>query len=207
VANAEVLLLGPERILVDADRKTWFVFEGEKSPGPPSTRTNKQGEFSIRRQKDKADRVAVIGNDPLFWVVSRKRLPRGDDIEIRMPPSGSIEIDCNLPGKAAKQPLMIQLRALDDTEWDTDVLRFHETVFSVPNPGRTVVEHVPPGLYSVERDQLVQTGNSFLMNLSDRQLVKVEASRRAAARFERKVGRPLTGGCAGSRRSSCATPW
>src|SRR5262249_14734338 len=42
VANAEVLLLGPERIIVDADRKNWFVFEGEKSPGPPSKRTNER---------------------------------------------------------------------------------------------------------------------------------------------------------------------
>ena len=30
VANAEVLLLGEERILVDADRRTWFVPEEEK---------------------------------------------------------------------------------------------------------------------------------------------------------------------------------
>jgi RNA polymerase sigma factor (sigma-70 family) len=194
VANAEVLLLGPERILVDADRKTWFVFEGEKSPGPPSARTNKQGVFSIGRKQGKADRLAVISDDPLFRAVSRKSLPRGDDVEVKLPPSGSIAIDCNLPSKAAKQPLMIHLRARGGAEWDGDVLRFHEAAFSVPNPGRTVVEHLPPGIYSVERDQLVQTGSSSnLMNLSDRQLVTVEANKRAAVRFERKVGRPLTG--------------
>jgi RNA polymerase sigma factor (sigma-70 family) len=193
VANAEVLLLGPERILVDADRKTWFVFEGDKSPGPPSTRTNKQGEFRIQRHKGKADRLAVIADDPLFWVVPRKSLARGDDLDIKLPPSGSIAINCNLPGKAAKQPVMIELRTFDDVNWDSDALRFHEGEFSVPNPGETIVEHLPPGVYSVERDQQVRTGNSIQMNPADRQLARVEANRRAAIRFEHKVGRPLTG--------------
>ena len=30
VANAEVLLLGEERLIVDADRRTWFVANAEK---------------------------------------------------------------------------------------------------------------------------------------------------------------------------------
>jgi thiol-disulfide isomerase/thioredoxin len=193
VANAEVLLLGPERIIVDADRKTWFVIEGEKSPGPPSTRTNERGEFRIRRQEGDADRVAVIADDPLFWVVPRKGLARGDGIDIKLPPSGSIAVRCDLPGKAARQPVMIELRTFDGVKWDADVLRFHEAEFSVPNPGETVFEHLPPGVYSVERDEQVPTGSSALMNQADRQLTKVEANRRAAIRFEHKVGRPLTG--------------
>jgi RNA polymerase sigma factor (sigma-70 family) len=194
VANAEVLLLGAERIIVDADRKSWFVLEGEKSPGPPSTRTNKQGEFSIRRPKENADRLAVIADDPLFWVVSRKSLARGDGIDIKLPPSGSIAVHCNLPGKAAKQPVMIELRTLDGVTWESDFLRFHEAEFSVPNPGEAVFEHLPPAVYSVERDEQVRTGrNSVQMNPADRQLAKVEANRRAAIRFEHKVGRPLKG--------------
>jgi RNA polymerase sigma factor (sigma-70 family) len=194
VADAEVLLLGPERILVEADRKTWFVVEGEKSPGPPSTRTNRRGEFSIKRQKEEANRLAVIADDPLFWVVSRKSLARADDIEIKLPSSGSIAINCNLPGKAAKQPVMIVLRTFDGTEWDTDALRFHEGEFSVPNPGETVFEHLPPAVYSVERDEQVRTSsNTVLMNLADRQLAKVAANQRVAIRFEHKVGRPLKG--------------
>ena len=32
--NALMKLLGPERIMVDAERKTWFVFQGEKAPRP-----------------------------------------------------------------------------------------------------------------------------------------------------------------------------
>jgi thiol-disulfide isomerase/thioredoxin len=193
VANAEVLLLGPERIIVDADRKTWFVIEGDKSPGPPSARTNVRGEFSIQRQKGKADRLAVIADDPLFWVVSRKSLARGDDVEIKLPPSGSIAINCNLPGKAPKQPVMIQLQRLDGGDWESDILRFHEAEFSMANPGETAFEHLPPGDYSVERDEQVPTKNSVLMNQADRQLAKVEANKRAAIRFERKVGHPLMG--------------
>jgi RNA polymerase sigma factor (sigma-70 family) len=194
VANAEVLLLGPERIIVDAPRKTWFVIEGEKSPGPPSARTDKQGEFRIQRPKENADRLVVIADDPLFWVVWRKNLAHGDGIDIKLPASGSIAVNCNLPGKAAKQPVMIELRTVDGVTWETDILRFHEAEFSVPNPGDAVFEHLPPGIYSVERDQLVPSGsNSMQMNLSDRQLVKVEANKRAAIRFERKVGRRLTG--------------
>jgi RNA polymerase sigma factor (sigma-70 family) len=194
VANAEVLLLGPERIIVDADRKTWFVFEGDRSPGPPSARTNQQGKFRIRRQQGKADRLAVIADDPLFWVVSRKSLARGDELDIRLPPSGSVAVHCDLPGKAAKQPVMIVLRTFDGVEWDADALRFHEGMFSVPNPGETVFEHLPPAVYSVERGEKVQTGsNHVLLNLADRQLTKVEANQRAAVRFEHRVGRPLAG--------------
>ena len=167
VANAEVLLLGSERIIVDAERKTWFVFEGEKAPGPPSARTNARGEFSIQRQKGKADRLAVIAADPLFWVVSRKSLPRGNEIEIKLPPSGGIAINCNLPGKAAKQPLIIELRTFDGVGWDIDVLRFLHGERTVPNPGETVFERLPPGIYAVERDQQVRTGNSIQMNILD----------------------------------------
>jgi thiol-disulfide isomerase/thioredoxin len=186
--------LGPERIVVDADRKTWFVIEGEKSPGPPSTRTNKQGEFRIQRQKETADRLAVIADDPLFWVVSRKSLARADDVELKLPSSGGIAVNCNLPGKAAKQPVMIVLRTFDGAEWDTDALRFHEEQFSVPNPGEVVFEHLPPAVYSVERDEQVRTSsNTVLMNLADRQLAKVEANQRVGIRFEHKVGRPLKG--------------
>jgi RNA polymerase sigma factor (sigma-70 family) len=48
VVNAEVLLLGKERLYVDADRRTWFMPGGEKDqPSPPSTRTNAKGEFTI----------------------------------------------------------------------------------------------------------------------------------------------------------------
>jgi RNA polymerase sigma factor (sigma-70 family) len=194
VADAEVLLLGPERIIVDADRKNWFVIEGEKAPGPPSVRTDAQGKFRIQREKGKADRLAVIAEDPLFWVVSRKDLARGDDLELRLPPVGSLAIRCNLPGKAAPQPVIIMLRTFDGVHWDTDALRFHSTSFSVPNPGERVFEHLPPALYAVERDEQVSTGsNSVLMNLADRQLTKVEANQQATLRFEHKVGRPLVG--------------
>jgi RNA polymerase sigma factor (sigma-70 family) len=194
VANADVLLLGPERIMVEANRKTWFVFEGDRSAGPPSTRTNSRGHFSIQRLKSKADRLAVIADDPLFWVISRKSLARGDEIEIKLPPSGSLAIHCNLPSKAAKQPVMIVLRTFDGVAWDTDALRFHCGEFAVPNPGEAVFEHLPPAVYSVERSEEVRTGsNSVLMNLADRQSAKVKPGKRAVIRFEHKVGHPLVG--------------
>jgi hypothetical protein len=181
VANAEVLLLGPERIMVEANRKTWFAIEGDKSASPPSTRTNRRGEFSIQRQKTKADRLAVIADDPLFWVVSRKSLARGEDIEIKLPPSGSLAINCNLPGKAAKQPVMIVLRTFDGVEWDTDALRFHCGEVAVPNPGETVFEHLPPAVYSVERNEEVRTGSSSVsMNLATRPVTVVPAGQAVA---------------------------
>ena len=39
IANAEVLLLGKERIIVDADRRTWFVPEREDPAPRPHGRT------------------------------------------------------------------------------------------------------------------------------------------------------------------------
>lgn len=195
VSNAEVLLLGEESILVDAERRTWFVSQGEKDhPAPPSTRTNQKGEFRIERKKGTADRLVVIANDPLMWVVPRKSLARGDDVEIRLPVSGSLAINCDLPGKAAKQPVEIESRTLEGMGWSNDVLRFHFSSFSVANPGETVFEHLPPGQYAVDRYQQTPTGkNKVLGTDSDRQLAKVEPSQRATIRFDRKVGRPLKG--------------
>jgi RNA polymerase sigma factor (sigma-70 family) len=193
VANAEVLLLGTERIMVEGERKTWFVFEGEKSGRPPSVRTNARGEFRIQRSKGNADRLAVISADPLLWVVARKSLPHGNNLEIKLPPSGNLSIHCDLPGKAAKLPVLLNLRTFG-VEWDSDSLRFNEVDDSLLNPGDTVFKHLPPGIYAVEWDQQVPTGNDGVgMNLSDRQLVKVESSKTAVIRFQRKLGRPLSG--------------
>jgi RNA polymerase sigma factor (sigma-70 family) len=195
VANAAVLLLGEEHIMVDAERRIWFVFPLAKDGlKPPSTRTDKDGGFSIERKKGAADRLAVIADDPLFWVMARKSLTRDGPVEIKLPPAGSIAIHCDLPGKPAKQPVMIQLRTWDGVDWDTDVLRFHMSSYSVTNPGETVFEHLPPGKYAVEREQETPSGNrSVLLTAADRQLVKVEPEQRATVRFERKRGRPLTG--------------
>ncbi len=105
VADAEILLLGKERIFVDADRRTWFVFPREKDDEkPPSTKTNAKGEFTIERKKGTANRLAVIAHDPLFWVVSRKTLPRRVDVEIKLPQAGSLEVTCDLPRKAPNSP-------------------------------------------------------------------------------------------------------
>jgi RNA polymerase sigma factor (sigma-70 family) len=195
VPNAEVLLLGEEKLLVDAERRTWFVPGNEKSlPTPPSTRTNQKGEFRIERRKGPANRLAVISTDPLFWVVTRKSLPQGDNVEIKLPVSGSLAIHCDLPSKAPKQPVEIESRILEGVGWSADVLRFHFSTFSVTNPGETVFEHLPPGQYVVQRYQQIPMGkNSTLACDCDRQLAKVASNHRAAVRFERKIGRPLEG--------------
>jgi RNA polymerase sigma factor (sigma-70 family) len=180
VANAEVLLLGAEQIMVDADRRAWFVVPTEKGklPDPPTTRTNEKGEFSIERSRGPANRLAVISSDPRFWVVSRKSLPRGDNVVIKLPPAGSLALHCDLPGKPPKQPVLIQLQTFDDVDWHIDRLRFHSAFFSAKNPGETVFEHLPPGRYSVERNQEVPVGEGqMLMNLADRQLAKVESDK------------------------------
>jgi RNA polymerase sigma factor (sigma-70 family) len=195
VAQAEVLLLGEERLFVDADRRNWFVLDAPKDqPKPPSTRTDAKGEFRIKRDKGTADRLAVIAEDPLLWVVSRKSLGPGEPVEIKLPPSGSLAITCALPGKAAKQPVEIELRTFDGASWNKNVLRFHESVFAVPNPGERVFDHLPPAQYSVERAEETPTGkNSVLMTSADRHLVKVEPNQRATIHFQRKAGRPLVG--------------
>ncbi|HLN26310.1 MAG TPA: sigma-70 family RNA polymerase sigma factor [Gemmataceae bacterium] len=200
VANAEVLLLGKEHIIVDAEPRTWFVREEKDHSdanddlAPPSVRTNAKGEFTIKRNKGTADRLAVIAEDPLLWTISRKNLKQDGYVEIKLPQAGSLAISCNLPGKAAKQPVNIELRTLDGTDWVTDVLRFHSGSFSVKNPGETVFEHLPPGQYAVAREQQTQTGkNTAELTDVDRQLAKVESNKRVTIGFERKIGRPLIG--------------
>lgn len=195
VPNAEILLLGEEAIIVNADRRNWFAMRDEKErPNPPSTRTNQKGEFRIERKKGTADRLAVIAEDPLFWVVARKSLPQGDNIEIKLPVSGRLAIKCDLPGKAPKQPVEIESRTLQGMGWSKDILRFHFGSYSVANPGEAVFEHLPPGEYVAERFQKTPTGKNSVLNTNcDRQLAKVASNQRAAIRFDRKVGRPLTG--------------
>lgn len=191
VADAEVLLLGAERVGVEANR-TWFVVGGGKDlPKPPSVRTDAKGEFSIAREKGSADRIVVIAKAPLFWSVPRKSLNAGGRVEVKLPPPGSLAIRCALPGKAAEQPVMIQLQ---DAGRESDFLRFHCSTYSAPNPGEKVFDQLPPGEYTVERGINTPTGaNAVLLNLADKQLVKVESNKRTTAQFDRKVGRPLTG--------------
>ncbi|HWB13058.1 MAG TPA: M56 family metallopeptidase [Pirellulales bacterium] len=192
VVNAEVLFLGKERVIVEAGRRTWFVPE-RQSPRPPSTRTDKNGAFTITRKQGKADRLGVIADDPLFWVVSRKTLPQGDNVEIKLPAAGSLTVHCDLPRKPPKLPVMIELKTFDHVTWNTDSLRFHMSNFSLDNPGEKVFEHLPPGQYAVQRQEETKVDNGMLMTGADRQLVEIESAKRANIRFERKTGRPLSG--------------
>ncbi len=193
VANAEVLLLGVERVIVDADRRTWFIPE-KQSPRPPSTRTDKDGGFAITRQQGTANRLGVIADDPLFWVVSRESLPQDDHVEVRLPAAGSLAVACDLPGKPSQLPVMIELKTFKGASGITDSLRFHISNFSVENPGEKSFEHLPPGQYAVQRYQETKTGpRGVLMSGADRQLAEIESAQRATIRFERKTGRPLSG--------------
>ncbi len=193
VANAEVLLLGKERIIVDADRRNWFALD-RQNPAPPSTRTDKGGNFTITRKEGTADRLAVVAEDPLFWVVPRSSLKQPDDVDIRLPESGSLSVQCDIPGKPARLPVMIELKSFDGITWNTDSLRFHCSTFSLINAGETLFEHLPPGQYAVQRYHETKTGgNATLITGADRQLVEIACAKQAAIHFDRKIGRPLSG--------------
>jgi beta-lactamase regulating signal transducer with metallopeptidase domain/thiol-disulfide isomerase/thioredoxin len=193
IVNAEVLLLGNERIIVDADRRNWFVPE-RKDPTPPSTRTDKNGAFAIKRTQGTADRLAVITEDPLFWVVSRARLKQADHVDFTLPPAGSLAILADFPSKPPKLPVMIELKTFNGLDWNTDSLRFHMSSFSLTNPGATVFEHLPPGQYSIQRFEETRTDrNTVSMAGADRRLVTIEWAKRAIIRLERRVGQPLSG--------------
>jgi thiol-disulfide isomerase/thioredoxin len=193
VENAEVLLLGQERIIVDADRRNWFVPERE-SPRPPSTRSDRNGAFKITRERGTADRLAVIAQDPLFWVVSRNRLQQADNVELKLPAAGTIAVQCDLPNKPSKMPVIIELTSFDGVTWHSDSLRFHMSSYSLVNPGEKVFEHLSPGHYAVQLYNEARTGaNSRLLTDMDRQLVEVASEKQSSIRFDRKIGRPLAG--------------
>lgn len=193
VANAEVLLLGEERVIVDSPQKTWFALE-KKTSRPASARTDRDGAFRVTRNDGKSNRLGIIADDPLFWVISRENLGEADNVEIRLPASGSLAVSANFPRQPSKLPVMIELKSFDGKTWNVDNLRFHEHSHSLKNPGETVFEHLPPGHYSVQRYIHTKTGgNSSLMSGADRQLVQIEAAQRSSLRFERSGGQPLAG--------------
>ena len=202
VANAEVILLGEERIIVDIKPlgaqapKSWFAMspKGGQQPKPASTRTDIKGQFSLKRLTGSANRLAVIADDPLFWIVFRNGLPRDGDVKIVLPQSGNLTVHCDLPGKPQKVPLNVQVHTFDELGWDGDFLRFHFADQTVDNPGDAVFENLPPGKCAVERNQMVQFGErSQLINVADRQLVDIESNKAAGVRFEHKIGKPLAG--------------
>jgi thiol-disulfide isomerase/thioredoxin/protocatechuate 3,4-dioxygenase beta subunit len=193
VANAEVLLLGKDRIIVDADRRNWFVPENRNAK-PPSTRSEKNGDFTITNKQGAANRLAIIAEDPLFWVVSRKSLGQADNVEIKLPSAGSLAVHCDLRGKPTRQPVMIELKSFDGVTWNTDSLRFHMSTYKLDNPGETAFDHLPPGHYAVQRYVETKTGaNSVLMTGADRRLVQIESAKQASIHFERLIGQPLSG--------------
>ncbi|MHC5539755.1 M56 family metallopeptidase, partial [Singulisphaera rosea] len=193
IADAEVLLLGEERIIVDADRRNWFVINRE-APSPSSTRTDRDGSFTVTRKQGPANRLAVIAKDPLLWVVPRSGLQQVDKVEVKLPPSSRLAIRSDFPNKPRKLPVMIELKSWDGSAWNADSLRFHMSFFSLNNPGETVFEHLPPGHYTVQRfEETKSSGNSVLMSGADRRLIQIEPAKRALLSLERKLGRPLSG--------------
>lgn len=196
VTNAEVLLLGDERVIVDARSRKWSLVPPNhtRPVAPPTARTNSNGEFSIVQTSGTANRVAIIADNPLLWVVSRQSQQSGENAVIRLPASGSIAVRCDLPGKPATQPIMIMLKTFDGIEWNPDVLRFHWASFAVTNPGETIFEHLPPGTYSVEREQRINIANNEIISAAaDRQLVEVESEKCTIVKIERNNGKPLVG--------------
>ena len=195
IANAEVLMLGEERIIVEADRRTWFVF-GKKLSSPPSVRTDKDGAFTITRKQGTANRLAVIAEDPLFWVVSRNSLTHDGNLELKLPESGSLAVHCNLPDKPSKQ--LVNIERINNNR-DSDVLRFHFASCSVPNPGDRVFEHLPPGRYTLQCFfEPRKDDKSRTISAADLQLADVTPSARAVGSLRAKAGPSTYRSCTGS---------
>ena len=193
--DAEVLLLGNEHIIVDADRRKWFVIERDRrGEALPSAKTDEQGDFTLSTGANSANRIAVISSELLLWVVSRKALTKPDDVLIQLPKPGRLVVHIDLPEKPRKLPVYIELRTFDDADWEPDRLRFHMSTFSVDNPGQRAFENLPPARYSVERANETPTGeHSILMTLCERKLVQVQSGKESDVRFEHEVGTMLSG--------------
>ena len=207
-ADAEVLLLGPQHIIVDADRRKWFVLERKlRDERVPSTQTDEQGAFTLRGGDESADRIAVISPEVLLWVASRKDLGRADDVLIKLPQPGRLAVKMDLPEKPKKHAIHIELRTFDDIDWSPDRLRFHMSTFRVANPGETVFEHLPPARYVVERVEETRMGeHSNLMTMCERQLVAVQSGKQASVHFDHSVGTMVEGHVKGLEEVKLAMP-
>ncbi|WP_397568107.1 thioredoxin-like domain-containing protein [Schlesneria sp. T3-172] len=195
VANAEVILLGEECICVDsnATKRSWFVLE-KKELQPRSAMTDGDGTFSVKREKGSADRIAIIADDPILWIVLRKNLTRNTDLELRLPESGSVVIRYNLPGKPAEQSTRVWMRSLDGATWNQDFLRIEEFQLAVKNPGERVLSKLPPGHYGAQRIIITrEDASSRLMTHADRKLFQVVSAQEAGVDFESKPGKRLEG--------------
>ncbi len=193
VEYAEILLLGQERLVVDADKKTWFDNESIRQD-LPSTRTNANGEFSITREQGEADRIAVIADDPIFWVVPRSGLQQADKIELKLPASGKLAVHCELPNKSSDLPVMIESLSFDNVTWKRDTLRFVSSSYSLINPGEKVFENLPPGQYAVQFfDESKIDSSSTRLTGMDRKIVQVTVGNQSNMSFDRKIGQPLHG--------------
>ena len=169
VANAEVLLLGDERVIVDApsskqrNQSSWFLLDRTKQP-PASTRTNANGEFSLQRKAGAADRLAIIADDPLFWEVACRDLPQNGDLQITLPRSGSLSLVADLPAKPGgqnEQAAEIDLRTFDGVNWTPDLFRFHFGSFPLPTNGDNLFEHLPPAQFQRRAGRICSDGRQF----------------------------------------------
>lgn len=193
VENAEILLLGQERLVVDADKKTWFDNESIRQD-LPTTRTNANGEFSITREQGEADRIAVIGNDPIFWVVPRSALQQADKIELKLPAAGKLAVHCELPNNSSELPVTIESLSFDGLTWKRDILIFDSSNYSLVNPGKKIFEQLPPGQYVVQFHEKSKTDSSSKPLIGmDRKLVEVTTGSQSNVNFDRKIGRRLHG--------------
>jgi hypothetical protein len=194
-ADAEVLLLGSQHIIVDADRRKWFIVERDQRGEPvPTATTDEHGEFVLQSRDESANRIVVISPEVLLWVASRKDLGRADDVVIKLPQPGRLAVKVDLPEKPKKLPIHIELRTFDDVDWTPDPLRFHMAMFKVDNPGETVFKSLPPARYAVERVEETSMGeHTNMMTQCERQLVQVQSGKQATVTFEHAAGTMVEG--------------
>jgi beta-lactamase regulating signal transducer with metallopeptidase domain len=214
VADAVVVPLGPEKLILDPIpnpdktdlRLSWSVTPGRAKDAPPrkpgdppvqelanpaSTKTDKAGHFSIRRSGTPANRIAVISQKVLLWVASREQLGDSKDLTIKLPEPGSLTIHCDIPDKPKKLDFWLKLRTFDGVDWDPDIIYLSQTA---ANPGKKLVQGLPPAQFAVERANITPTGdNRDLMTFCERQLVSIKPGQRANLTYNRQVGRRVIG--------------
>ena len=195
LAGAEVVVLGNEILTVypmpqrggEPMRLSW---NARGYDTPPSVKTDTEGRFTIERKRFPVDRLAIISPKILLWEVPIGNLADLSNAVVKLPEPGSLEIDCDIPGKPETQEFHLVQGIPHPGEHD-DILYYRDVV--APNPGR-LVTLLPPGEFSIERINFTSQGSwGELMTPCERRLVTVDAGKTTLAEFNRKQGLTLEG--------------
>lgn len=196
VVGADVLLLGGERLTVHAepepDGDGVRLMPSLRPPGNSSAKTDENGAFTVHREGSSTDRIAIVWDRMMFWEVTRKQLPRADNLLVALPKPCPLTIHADIPGKPAKQDFWVVGRVGDRLDWESDCLYYRH--ISVPNPGKRTIAALPPGQYAIERFEHTSTDVlGQLMTPCERRLVTTATGKPVDVTYDRKAGRPVEG--------------